>query len=146
LIDVGRPGDLHVEVRLVDQRVQTLRLGKRSCAVVREGRVDLHRHVPAQAVAAVPDAAHQVARVADVAARERDEDLLRVLLVLGEIAELAVVGRALRDCLLEDGRVRGDTGDGVLLHHPRELAVMHEIAGEKVNPHALAERGQLVQA
>jgi len=38
---------------------------------------------------------HQVAGLADVAAGERDEDLLGVLLVLDELAQLIVVGGAL---------------------------------------------------
>ena len=143
---LGR-GDLHVEVRLVDPVVQPARLGDRAVAVVGERRVDLPRDVAVEPFAFVPDRAQQVAgsprcRV-DV---ELQEDLLRVLFArLQNLFQLVVVRVAFRDRLLEDGRVRGDADDGILLHHLRELAALQHLPREVVDPDALAERGQLVE-
>src|SRR5947207_655333 len=61
------------------------------------------------------------------------------------LLQLLVVAVALRDRLLEDGRVGGDADNGVVLHLPLELAGLEQVAREVVDPDALAERGQLVQ-
>ena len=124
--------------------MQPSRLLDRGLGLVSQRGVDFDRDVALQALPAVPDRAHQIAGVTDVLGGECDEDLLRVLLG-DEPAQLLVVGVPLRERLLEDGRVRRQAADGVLLHHPRELAPMHEVAGEEIDPDALAERGQPVE-
>jgi hypothetical protein len=48
----------------------------------------------------------------DVARRQVQEDLLRVVLVAEQLLQLFVVRVAARDRLLEDRRVRGDADDG----------------------------------
>ena len=53
----GRGGDLHQQVRALDERVQALGLGDRGLGVVREVRVDLERDPAVLAVALVPDGA-----------------------------------------------------------------------------------------
>ena len=95
-------------------------------------------------LAAVPDGSQQVARVLDVLDGQPQEDLLRVVLLGQHLAELLVVGVPFGDRLLEDRRVRRDADDGVLLHHPRELAAPQQVTGEKVDPDALSELRQLV--
>ena len=112
---------------------------------MREVRVDLPRDVTILAGAAVPHRAEQVARVLDVVLRQVEEDLLGVGQLLEALAQLLVVGVALRDRLLEDRRVRRDPGDRVLVHHPRELAALEQLPREVVDPNALAEGLELVQ-
>jgi len=46
----------------------------------------------------------------------------------------------------EDGWVRGDANDGVLINGPRESTGFDQLAREVVDPDALAERRQLLQA
>jgi hypothetical protein len=76
--------------------------------------------------------------------RQVEVDLLGVIDRLQALAELLVVGVALRDRLLEDRRVRGHADDGVVPHHPRELSRVEELAREEVDPDALAMVGKLV--
>jgi len=60
--------------------------------------------------------------------------------------DLLVVGVAARESLGEDGRIRGDADKGVLLNGPRELAGLDQIARQIINPDALPERRELMQA
>jgi hypothetical protein len=70
---------------------------------------------------------------------ETQEELLRVALVVELLPELLVVGVAGGEGLLEDGRVRGDTDHGVVLHEPGELSRAKQVAREIVDPDALPE-------
>src|SRR5439155_18159110 len=142
---VLRRGNLHVRVGAIDELVQASRLLDRPLRVVGERGIDLDRDVALEPAAAVPDRAHQVARIADVPRGERDEDLLRILFT-GQLANLRVVASALRERLLEDGRVGGHPADRVLLHHPRELAALEQVSGEEIDPDALAESRELMKA
>src|SRR5439155_19443450 len=103
------------------------------------------RDVAVLAVALVPHEAEQVAGVLDVFDGEPQEDLLRVLLLGEYLAELLVVGAALGDRRLEDRRVRRDADDGVVADQLRQLALAQQTAREVIDPHALAELGQLLQ-
>jgi hypothetical protein len=82
-------------------------------------RVDLDRHVAVTGLGVLPDRSHDLARVGDVAQCELEEDALRVTVAGGD---LLVVGIAVREGLGEDGRVRGDTDDGVAFDRPGEPA------------------------
>ena len=62
------------------------------------------------------------------------------------LPELLVVGVAGCEGLLEDRRIRGDARDGVLVHHPRELAPVDEIPRERVDPDALTVLGELLES
>ena len=63
-----------------------------------------------------------------------------------DLAELVVVPVPFGHGLLEDGRVRRHSGDGVLLHHPLELAGLEPLARERVDPDRLPELGNFVKA
>ena len=110
-----RGRDLDVEVRLRDPREQPHRLVEGTFAVVRERRVDLPGHETVPRVLLVHGREDVEGRL-DVARGELEEDLLRIALVLQELFQLRVVVVALRDRLLEDGRVRRDSDDSVVLH------------------------------
>ena len=71
---------------------------------------------------ALPDRAQQVTGGADVVHGEGEEDLGRLVHARRDLAQLDVVRIALRQRLLEDGRVGGDADDGVLLDQAGELA------------------------
>ena len=149
LLDRGqalvRGGDLDQQVRAVDQAVQALGLVDRGLGVVREVRVDLERDPAVLAVAVVPDAAEHVAGGADVVAREREEDLLRLGLGGARTSlDLVVVGVALGDRALEDRRVGGHADDAVV-DQAGEVAVVDEGARQVVDPDALALLGELLQ-
>src|SRR6185503_10270681 len=143
---LGRGGDLDEEVGPVDHRVEALGLLDRALRVVREPRVDLERHPPVTGVVArlVPLRAEDVARAADVLDGEREEDLLRVALLLQDLAELVVVGVALGDRRLEDRRIGGDAVHA-LVDERLEVAVAHERARQEVDPDALSVVGELLQ-
>src|SRR5205823_10418732 len=72
-------------------------------------------------------------------------DLLRLGDPVEELTELVVVVGPLGDRLLEDRRVRGHADDGVLAHHPRELAGVEQVPREVVDPDALPVLGELLQ-
>ncbi len=141
-----RARDLDVEVLALDLLVEPDRLVERRVAVVREPRVDLERDEAVDPARPLPDRRHQVAGVADVLLRERDEDLRRVIGLARHRAELLVVPRALGEGLLEDRRVGRDPDHGVLVHQTGELARLEHLPRERVDPHAHTVRAQLVQS
>ena len=111
----------------------TVRLG-----VVGQARVDLHRDEAVAPAGLLPHGSQEVAGVADVLAREPNEDLLRVVSLGENLAQLLVVGASLGERLLEDRRVRRHADDARRLHQPGERAAFEQIAREVVDPYALA--------
>jgi len=97
-------------------------------------------------LAFVPDRAEDVAGVADILLSELPEDLLRVVQLVEVGANLLVLEVSLRDRLLEDGWIRGDADDGVVPHHSLELAGLEHLAGQKVDPDALAQLRELMKS
>ena len=120
-----RGGDLHEQVRAVDQLVEVRGLLDRALGVVGEVRVDLERDPAVLAAALVVHRTQHVAGGLDVAGGEREEDVLRLALALEHLAQLLVVGVALGDRALEDGRVRGHAPDA-LADQLGELTVLDE--------------------
>src|SRR5204862_8368539 len=96
------------------------------------------RDVAVLSAGRVPTRPQHVARVADVRLREAPEDLLRLVVLVQTIADLLVVEIALRDRLLENGRVRRDADHGIVAHQPLEPAGLEHLAREEVDPDALA--------
>ena len=150
LLDRGqalqRRRDLDEQVRAVDERVQPLGLGDRRVGVVGEVGVDLERDPAVARVLAhiVPARAQDVAGRPDVVDGDGEEDLLRVALRLEHLAQLLVVGVALGDRALEDGRV-GRHAVHALADERLELALLDEAAREKIDPDALPVGGELLQ-
>src|SRR3546814_18856990 len=58
---------------------------------------------------------------------------------LGLLADAGVVGAAVADRLVEDRRVGGQPGDAVLVDVALQRAVVEDLAGDVVQPEALAE-------
>jgi hypothetical protein len=129
LLDRGqsrlRRRDLDVDVVALDHGVQVGRLVDRGLRVVRVVRIDLERDPPVLAVGAVPDLLEQVAGAPDVLAREREEDVLGLLLLRRLLADLVVVVVAVGDRALEDRRV-GRHADDALVDQALQVTVPDE--------------------
>ena len=97
-----RGGDLDQQVRAVDELEEPHGLGLGLLGVVREVRVNLERDPAVLALALVPDGAEDVAGVADVVLGELPEDLLGIVVLAAQLADLVVVGVAFGDRALED--------------------------------------------
>src|SRR5262249_9930687 len=81
----------------------------------------------------------EVARLPDVLDRERVEDVVGALVLGHEARDRVVVVGALRDRLLEDRRVRGETRDVAVVDHPLQGAGREEAATDVVVPRGLSE-------
>jgi hypothetical protein len=139
----GVPGNLDEDVRPRRLGVQPGRDRRSSSGVVDEQRRDLERDPAVDAAAAVVDRPEQVGGVGQVVDREREEQLLARAPGARQLADLIVVGVAGTDRLLEDGRVRGQSGDRVLGDVARQRAVAEHVAADVVEPEGLAELVQL---
>ncbi len=146
-LDRGHAGiggrDLDHEIGARDRLVEVRRLLDRGRGVAGQARVDLDRDEAVAALRPVPDRSENVAGVGDVTHCQFQEDASRVR-IAG--ADLLVVGVPVRQRLLENARIRRDADHGVLGHGLRESTGFDQIARQVVDPDALAECGQLMQA
>ena len=115
--DRGQPltggRDLDEDVRPVDRRPQGQRGGDRALGVLGEPGIDLDRHPAVHAVGRVVDRTQDVGRLPDVVRGDAEDRRVHVGAVRGELAQLLVVGVALRQRAREDGRVRGHADDAL---------------------------------
>ena len=112
-----RGRDLDVEVGPVAQLVEALRLGDRALLVVREVGVDLPRDVAVRARRVASQTGRSRSHASTTSSWLRPMKISRGSSVsLQQLAQLLVVGAAVRDRLLEDRGVRGDADDGVVAH------------------------------
>ena len=86
----------------------------------------------------------EIGGAGEVLDRELEEDILGGLPFVGHRADGAVVSGAGADGTLEDGRVRSEPGNGHLLDVAGEHAGIEKIAGDVVEPDALAQVMQQV--
>ena len=128
-----RRRDLHEQFGRSIQLVQALRFGDVAVGVVGEVRVDLDRDVAVLALAARPrpGAAGRRRRAMSCDGEPRGRPPSGRLPRLEHLAQLLVVGVALRDRLLEDRRVRGDADDGVLLASSARARPLCSNCGER---------------
>ena len=140
-----RPRDLDVEIGPVRRRVQFESGGRGLGGVVDDRRRDLERDEAVGTVGRVEDRAEQVGGAAQVAQCELEEQVLAGTAFARKLGDLVVVEIAGADGLLEDGRVRGQAGDRELVDVALQAAVAEHLAGDVVDPHALAEGVQLLQ-
>ncbi len=135
---LARAGDLDEEVRPPRARVELLGLGEGARGVVREERRDLERHEAVHAVGRVMDGAEEVGGLGQVLDGQLEEELLARLARGDLLLDARVVVRALADGLVEDGGVRGEPADAELVDVALERAAGEELAGDVVEPQALA--------
>ena len=142
-----RRGDLDEEVRAVDERVQALGLGDRgvACRGRGSGRPRARPSRRARSRPHRPSGRGGCRRPPGCRRRRAARKIsFGSRLRLEHLAQLLVVGVALGDRALEDGRVGRDAVDA-LVDERLELAVLDEAAREEVDPDALAVGGELLQ-
>jgi hypothetical protein len=115
----------------------------RGLGVVGEQRRDLHGHPAVDASSAVEYRPEQIGGAPQVLQRQLDEQLLARQPGLRLAADAGVVCRCIADRLVEDGRVRGEAGDGQFVDVAAQGAVIEDFACDVVEPQALS---QIVQA
>src|SRR5262249_42263908 len=130
----------------IDEAETLDRLIERRVAVVGETGIDLDRDEAVDSGSRLPGRPEEVAGSLDVLDRKSEEDLLRIALAGGDLLQLRVVPATLGQCLLEDGRVRRDADDGVVVGHPLELTCLEQLARQRVEPDADALFRKLMQA
>ncbi len=135
--DLGRR-DLDHHVRTVDRSVQMARVSQRRLGVVRQVGRDLEAHEAVSALGPVVDPPQDVARGLHVLDGDRLVDLTGAQPARGELLDPLVVAVLAGEGLVEDGRVRRDPAEPLLLDPSRQLAVTELRAGEVVEPEALA--------
>ena len=111
--------------------------------IVDEERRDLERGPAVDAAGGVVRGLEEVGGSRQVAQRQLEEEIFAGAAGTGERRDLLVVGVALADGVLEDGRVRGQAGDRELADVARERPVVEHLPGDVVEPQALAEGLQL---
>ena len=140
LLDRGharvRRRDLDHHVGPVDQAPVQARLLERALRVVGQARRHLERHVAVHAAALVVHGPQHVGGHLHVADREAAVHLAGGQALAGPLGEVVVVVGRAEDGLLEDGRVGGDAAQGLLHHHPLELAGLDHPAAELIEPDA----------
>src|SRR5690606_22283731 len=87
----------------------------------------------------------QVGGAAQVLQRELDEQHFVALADGGLLADAGIVGAAVADRLVEDRGIGGEPGDAVLVDVALQRAVVENLAGDVVQPQALAEVAQGLQ-
>ncbi len=134
--------DLDEQVRPVDDLPQLDGLSDGLVGVARQPGVDLDGHPAVDAVGVLPLTRQHVARVAHVVGGDGADGGVDVRAALGELGDLAVVGIALGERLLEDRRVGGHADDALgvdeLLQVPRPQPLPRQV----VEPHGNARGAQ----
>jgi hypothetical protein len=140
-----RARHLDHDVRPVDGRPEPAALLDGGVGVVGDARGDLDAHVAVGAAGGVVHAAELVAGGLHVVHLDRLEQLPRAQ-PLARGAQLLVVRLPLRERLLEDRRVGGHAGEGLVADAALEAAVEQHAAVDVVEPDALAGGVEGVQA
>jgi hypothetical protein len=113
---------------------------QRGCLrVVREEGRHLQRDPAVHRVRPVPDRPEDVGRAREVLEREVEEERLDGPAGLHTLADRVVVGGAVLDGLVEDGRVRGQPRHRKLLDVARDRPAAEQVSRDVVQPDALAQ-------
>ena len=114
LLDRGqaflRSRDLDEKVAPPGPRMELARRGERGLRVVREERRDFERYPAVDAVRALEDRQEQVGRLPEVLLRQREEERFAGLALRELRADRRIVGGAALDRLIEDRRIRRESG------------------------------------
>ena len=132
-------GTFTIDVGAIDRAPQPARLAQAARGVVREGRRDLDAHVAVRPARALEHRQEDVGGRLNVLDDQRVDDGLRRAAAGGERRQRGVVLRALRDRLLEDGRIGGEADDVAVADHAREGAGAQQPTVDVVVPGRLAE-------
>jgi hypothetical protein len=149
LSDRGNAGlgrwDLDEEIRPVRVPVELGGRVERARGVVGEPRRNLERDPAVDTVRPLPDREELVGRATQVVDRELEERLLAGGAAAGAAEDALVVGAAARERVGEDRRVRRQAGDAELADVTVERPVVEQVAGDVVEPEALARLVQVLR-
>ncbi len=139
-------GHLDHQVPAVHRLPQALGLVDGPVGVQGEVGRHLQAHIAVAAAGAVPDRLQLVGGGLDVLDRHLLVEVHGAEVALGHRRlDAVVVVVPLPDRLLEDRRIGGHAGDGVLLDQALQLAALHELAMHVVEPDGLARLTELLQ-
>src|SRR5262249_21087012 len=136
---LARTGNLDEEIGPRRAGVEALSRGERARGVVGEERRHLERDPAVHAVGAIPDGTEEIGGPRQVLDGQLEEERLPRLALAYLLPDGRVVGRAVLDGVIEDGGIRGETGHGELVDVALERAVLQDVAGDIVEPEALAQ-------
>ena len=138
LFDRGRSllgaGNLDEQIGAVGLFVQRLGRGHRRLGVVGQQRRHLERHPAIDGGSALVDRREQVGGAREVFDRQLEEQRLVRKAAAHELANFRIVRTAVRDRVVEDGRVRGQAGDRQIVDVALERAAIEQVAGDVVEP------------
>ena len=143
LLDGGQslpgPGDLDEEVAKLRPAEQRFGGGERARRIVCQQRRHFQRDPAIHAIGPVVNGAEKVGRPAEVVQRQLEEEGYGRDPVSDLRADRRVVGGAVLDRVIEDRRVRGETGHRQLVDVPLERPAIQQVAGDVVEPQTLAQ-------
>ncbi len=113
--------------------------------VVREERRDLERHPAVDAVRALEDRKEQIGRLPEVLLRQREEQRFAGLALRELRADRRIVRGAGLDGLIEDRRIRRESGHRQFGDVAPERAGREEVTRDVIEPEALAQVVELLR-
>ena len=119
--------------------MQFLGRGNGARCVVRQERRDFQRHPAIDAVGTIKDRLEQIGRAVQILQRQVEEQIFAAHAGLDLLGDRRVIGRAVLEGEIEDRRVRGQPGHRKLGDIFLQGAVVQQVAGDVVEPNALAE-------
>ena len=131
--------DLDEQIRSPRPGEQLFGRGEGAGRVVGQQGRHFQRHPAVHAIRPVIDGSKQVGSAGEVLQRQLEEQFLSRLALLELLADRGVVGRAVLDGLVEDGRIRGQPRHRQLVDVALERAVVQQVARDVVEPEALAQ-------
>src|SRR5437016_1339693 len=140
----GRARDLDVQIGALGLAVDARGGVDAARGVAREQRRHFHRYPAVDAVGGVEDRTEQIGSSAQIFERQLHEQRFTGLSRLCLVADAVVVGGAVADRLVENGRVRGQPRDRELVHVAAQSAIVEDLTGNVVQPETLAEVMQLL--
>ena len=127
------------EVGLAAALAEIARRGDRALRVMREKRRDLERYPAIDTVGAGEDGPQQIGSPGQIRQRQFEEQIFRRLRARSVPSDVAVVVGAVLDRMIEDRRIRGETRHREFVDVALQRAAVQEVAGDVVEPEALAE-------
>ena len=135
----GSAGDFHIEIGAIRLLVDFQGGGDGGLGIAGEQRRDFHGNPTVIAVCLVVDRTENVGRAAQVLQGDFNEQLLAREAGTRLLLDGGIVGGAAADGFIEYGRIRRESGDRQLIDIATQRAVVENVAGDVVQPKALAE-------
>ena len=130
----GVPGIFDEQVAPVSLPVDPGRRINAVCCVIGQERRQLHRDPTIDSIAGVVCGPEQVRGAAQIFERQFHEQPFSSLPGLRPLVDAVVIRVSVSDRVIENGRVRGQTGDRELVDVPAEPSAVEKRAGDVVEP------------